>query len=65
LRRRGGFSKDTTPFSEFLWADFLRRRLKREFVKKYFERALKDALRLAKSKDANFLPGWCGPVTND
>ena len=65
LRRRGGFAKDTTPFSEFLWADFLRRRLKREFVDKNFDRALKDALRLAKSKDANFLPGWCGPVTND
>ena len=25
LRRAGGFAKDTTPFSEFLWADFLRR----------------------------------------
>jgi hypothetical protein len=23
LRRAGGFAKDTTPFSEFLWADFL------------------------------------------
>src|SRR5262252_6164725 len=29
LRRAGGFAKDTTPFSEFLWADFLRRREKR------------------------------------
>jgi hypothetical protein len=29
LRRAGGFAKDTTPFSEFLWADFLRRRMKR------------------------------------
>ena len=26
LRRVGGFAKDTTPFSEFLWADFLRRK---------------------------------------
>ncbi|MBV9753882.1 MAG: chromosome partitioning protein ParB, partial [Hyphomicrobiales bacterium] len=25
LRRAGGYAKDTTPFSEFLWADFLRR----------------------------------------
>jgi hypothetical protein len=65
LRRRGGFAKDTTPFSEFLWADFLRRRLKRQFVVEKFDRALKDAMRLAKSKDANFLPGWCGPVTDD
>jgi len=29
LRRQGGFAKDTTPFSEFLWADFLRRRIDR------------------------------------
>jgi hypothetical protein len=29
LRRAGGFAKDTTPFSEFLWTDFLRRRVKR------------------------------------
>jgi hypothetical protein len=27
LRRTGGFAKDTTPYSEFLWADFLRRRI--------------------------------------
>jgi hypothetical protein len=65
LRRRGGFAKDTTPFSEFLWADFLRRRLKRQYVDAKFDQALKDALHLAKSKDANFLPGWCGPVTED
>jgi hypothetical protein len=65
LRRRGGFSKDTTPFSEFLWADFLRRRIKRQLVVGKFDRALKEALRLAKSKDANFLPGWCGTVTDD
>ena len=30
LRRAGGYAKDTTPFSEFLWADFLRRRLSRK-----------------------------------
>jgi hypothetical protein len=32
LRRSGGLAKDTTPFSEFLWADFLRRRVKRQTV---------------------------------
>jgi hypothetical protein len=61
LRRAGGFSKDTTPFSEFLWADFLRRRLKRSLVEDDFERALEGALQLAKSKESAFLPGWCGP----
>jgi len=62
LRTSGGFSKDTTPFSEFLWADFLRRRIKRKAVDKDFETALADALKLAKGMDANYLPGWCGPV---
>jgi hypothetical protein len=62
LRRIGGFAKDTTPFSEFLWADFLRRRMKRKLVVQDFDRALKKADKLAKSLAANYLPGWCGPV---
>jgi hypothetical protein len=62
LRRAGGFAKDTTPFSEFLWADFLRRRLKRKTVERDFDHAIEQALELAKSTDANYLPGWCGPV---
>jgi hypothetical protein len=61
LRRVAGFAKDTTPFSEFLWADFLRRRMKRSNVEKDFKAALKEALKLAKSQDARYLPGWCGP----
>ena len=65
LRRAGGFAKDTTPFSEFLWADFLRRRMKRKSVERDFELAIKKAKKLAKSTDANYLPGWCGPVEDD
>jgi hypothetical protein len=65
LRRAGGFAKDTTPFSEFLWADFLRRRTKRKAVEDNFDHAMKDALELAKSLDADYLPGWCGPVLDD
>jgi hypothetical protein len=63
LRRAGGFAKDTTVFSEFLWADFLRRRVKRKWVQKNFDFALTKALELAKSTEAHYLPGWCGPVT--
>jgi hypothetical protein len=62
LRRAGGFAKETTPFSEFLWADFLRRRIKRSDVDKHFETAMKKAMKLAKSEDARYLPGWCGPI---
>jgi len=60
LRRAGGFAKDTTPFSEFLWADFLRRRIKRKLVDHDFAHAMEKAMQLAKSPDANYLPGWCG-----
>jgi hypothetical protein len=65
LRRAGGFAKDTTPFSEFLWADFLRRRMKRKSVERDFPLAIKKAKKLAKSEDAGYLPGWCGPVEDD
>ena len=61
LRRIGGFAKDTTPFSEFLWADFMRRRISRSLTKSDFPKALKQAYKLAKSEDAGYLPGWCGP----
>src|SRR5262252_6527098 len=36
LRRAGGFAKEITPFSEFLWADFLRHRIKRKAVQSNF-----------------------------
>ncbi len=62
LRVAGGYAKDTTPFSEFVWADFLRRRIKRKLVEDDFPQALEKALQLSKSEDTDFLPGWCGPV---
>jgi hypothetical protein len=64
LRRQGGFAKDTTPFSEFLWADFFRRRIDRDAVAKNFDKAVKEALSLSKGKDADYLPGWCGPTSD-
>ena len=65
LRRAGGFAKDTTPFSEFLWADFLRRKISRKSVEDNFSKAMEKALAFAKSKDALYLPGWCGPASDD
>jgi hypothetical protein len=61
LRRAGGFAKDTTPFAEFLWADFLRPRVKVKQIENRFSTALEKALSLAKSEEAGYLPGWCGP----
>jgi hypothetical protein len=61
VRRMGGFAKDTTPFSEFLWADFMRRRISRSLTKSDFPKALKQAYKLAKGPETIYLPGWCGP----
>ena len=44
LRRAGGYAKDITPYSEFLWADFLRRHLKRKDIATSFKVALGKAL---------------------
>ncbi|HUO11311.1 MAG TPA: ParB-like protein [Caulobacteraceae bacterium] len=61
LRRAGGFAKDTTPFSEFLWADFLRSRVSQKAIDTRFGAAVERALSLARSDEASYLPGWCGP----
>ena len=61
LRQAGGFAKDTTPFSEFIWTNFLRRRIKLKHIKADFSAALAKSLELAKATEADYLPGWCGP----
>src|ERR1700733_8269018 len=60
LIRAGGCAKSSTPFFEFLWADFLRRRIKHQVVEQDFGTALVKALDLAKSIEAKSLPGWSG-----
>jgi hypothetical protein len=65
LRRVGGFAKQTMPFSEFLWADFLRPQIDRKLIEGDFARAVEKALKLAKAPAANYLPGWCGPVPEE
>jgi hypothetical protein len=61
LRNLGGFAKDSSPFTEFLWADFLRPRIKAKAIKADFAAALTKAMTLAKTGEADYLPGWCGP----
>ena len=65
LRRAGGFAKDITPFSEFIWADYLRRRVKPKLVDDDFGAALTRALKLSQAEAASYLPGWCGPSPLD
>jgi hypothetical protein len=62
LRRAGGYAKDPTPYSEFLWADYLRRRIGQRQVSRHFDKALAKALVLSKRRDAAYLPGWCGTI---
>lgn len=62
LRLAGGYAKAAAPFSEFLWADFLRRRIKPDLVRRFFPKALRKALDLARTREAEHLPGWCGPL---
>ena len=64
LRRVGGYAKDITPFSEFLWADFLRPRVKAKQINEHFSAAIEKALLLSKTEAAGYLPGWCGPHTD-
>ncbi len=61
VREAGGYAKDTTPYAEFLWADFLRHKIDAKAVAKDFDGALKEAVELARSRAANYLPGWSGP----
>ena len=61
LRFSGGYAKDATPYSEFLWAEALRRRISKKLARDDFDEALRLALEFAKSGEASFLPGWCGP----
>jgi hypothetical protein len=58
LRDVGGYAKENEPFAEFLWADFLRRRLDPALPDRNFAAALLAAEQLAHSKAAAHLPGW-------
>ena len=58
IRNKGAFAKDLTPFNEFLWADFLRIRIKSSLLKRDLNEAIDIACRYAKSKEASYLPGW-------
>ncbi len=62
LRSAGGYAKDTSPFAEFLWADYLRQHIPRAKIRKEMDVAVDEALGLARSPLARYLPGWAGAV---
>jgi hypothetical protein len=61
LRRAGGYAKDSMPYAEFLWADYLRRHIGTAMVARDFATAVTAALQLAHVPQASYLPGWAGP----
>ena len=61
VRLAGGYAKSATPYTEFLWADFFRDRIRRKTVEDKFDKALTKALELARTQAASYLPGFCGP----
>lgn len=60
VREAGGYAKETTPFSEFIWADYFRRRIKAGRLEKKYDETIRAAVSLARSRQAFFMPGWCG-----
>ena len=64
LRTAGGYAKDATPFSEFLWADFFRSRIGSDLISDLGPKLMGKAMTLARSQEARYLPGWVGQIAN-
>jgi len=64
LRHAGGYAKDTSPFAEFLWVEYLRPHIGPEVIEKSMDTAVREAVGLSKSPLARHLPGICpdGPA---
>jgi len=62
VRRAGGYAKESTPFTEFIWADYFRKKFKARTIRKDWKDTLEEAVALARHHDAHFMPGWCGPA---
>ncbi|HWU01645.1 MAG TPA: ParB-like protein [Novosphingobium sp.] len=61
VRRAGGYAKSSVPYTEFLWADYFRDRIRRHQVESKFDKALTKGLALARDAEASYLPGYAGP----
>jgi len=58
VRMEGGFQKTTTPYAEFVWADYYRKQIPLKLLKKNFDKALQWATRLAATPEVSNLPGY-------
>lgn len=57
VRRAGGFKKSAMLYAEFKWADFFRENLLIGHGVEAFDRAVKEGLRLCRSRESRRLPG--------
>jgi hypothetical protein len=62
VRMAGGYAKDNAPFSEFLWADYFRSRVDARLIAEQRTRATRIGVKLARSVEARYLPGWIGKL---
>lgn len=60
VEEKGGFAKPDEPFFEFLWANHFRKHIAASLVKRKYDAAVAQALKLARSDKSSFLPGWSG-----
>ncbi len=58
VRDEGAFQKTDRPFMEFEWADFFRTRIHLDGSRSSFSKALRQAIKLAHSREAAHLPGY-------
>ena len=64
VRNAGGYAKEATPFTEFIWADHFRKSFRARDIRNHWKKTLKEAVILARKHEAHFMPGWCGPTQN-
>ena len=67
VRKAGGYSKDATPYTEFLWAAFFRPLFRKADLHSAGgqglpEAVVVEAVAMARSPKAQFLPGWTGVI---
>ena len=58
LKRRGGYTKCSAPFSQCRWADVLRNKIDRSLIDNDFTGTIKIAMKLVARDEFCFLPGW-------
>lgn len=69
VRKAGGYAKEAAPYVEFLWADFFRPLFRKSDLRSSGgqglpESLVTEAVALARSPKARFLPGWSGVTSN-